>query len=64
MEINRKPSPQIINELVKQWKLIGKLDEDDKKDLVFVNQENFWQRVKDLSKDEYQELAGIIWPNR
>lgn len=64
METNRKNSPQIIEELVKQWKLMREFDDYDNKDLPCANRESFWQRVKDLSKDEYKNLADIIWPSK
>lgn len=62
METNRKKSYTIIEELIKQWKLIQEFDDDDRKDLVLANQERFWERVKDLTTEEYSKLADIIWP--
>lgn len=51
-----------IEELVKQYKLINELDDYSHRDLVFTNIENFYDQVRELTTEEYQKLAAIIWP--
>ncbi len=49
-----------IAELVKQWKLIDELDDDDRKDLALANIQTFYDEVKELTSDEYKRLLVII----